>query len=147
MKYKVGTIHHTNGSDFDDFLYQAVNMAIECDENPVQDENGNTVEVQKYNHRVRLSMEAVLPKAAGIPVPGQTVTLNKLVLPTVAADGSVSGTLKTDDSASSAISFMVDGTPTLTESNTEGNKVSFDVIRYLANGVPASSSSSSSASA
>ena len=146
-KYLVGVLKHTNDSAFDDFLYQANNMTVESDENVVQDENGNVVEVQKYNHRVRMSLEAVIKKDAGIPVPGQTVTIKKVVLPTVSADGTVSGNFKLDNTADTPLDFMVDGTPSVTENNTEATRCTFEVIRYLVNGVPSSSSSSSSASA
>ncbi|MGN0879907.1 MAG: hypothetical protein ACI4WT_10735 [Oligosphaeraceae bacterium] len=138
-KYAVGLIANVDG--FSTFLWQSNNLTVECDEYEAKDEKGNTKVVQHINHRVKGSVEAIVPLDTSLPVPGQTVTLKGVTLPTVDADGKVSGSLTLDSAASTTgVAFLVTGTPSVSQSNTDFVKCSFEVTRYLVNGLPGSAS-------
>ena len=136
-KYAVGLIANVDG--FSTFLWQSNNLTVECDEYEAKDEKGNTKVVQHINHRVKGSVEAIVPLDTSLPVPGQTVTLKGITLPTVTADGTVSGSLTLNSADSGGgTSFLVTGTPSINQSNTDFVKCSFEVTRYLVNGLPGS---------
>ncbi len=142
-KYYVGLMATPSESAFEKFLFQANNLTMETDEYEAKDENGNTAVVQLINHRVRASLEAIVGKKMAIPVPGTIVKLNHLKLPTVAADGTVTGTFEVDPTSATEIEFLVTGSPSNNQSNTDFPHCSFEVVRYLANGVPDSDASDS----
>ncbi len=136
-KYAVGLIANVDG--FSTFLWQSNNLTVECDEYEAKDEKGNTKVVQHINHRVKGSVEAIVPLDTSLPVPGQTVTLKGITLPTVDADGKVTGSLTLNSAGSTGgESFLVTGTPSVNQSNTDFVKCSFEVTRYLVNGLPGS---------
>lgn len=99
-KYAVGLIANVDG--YSTFLWQSNNLTVECDEYEAKDEKGNTKVVQHINHRVKGSVEAIVPLDTSLPVPGQTVTLKGITLPTVDADGKVSGSLTLNSADSGA---------------------------------------------
>ncbi|MBQ7177544.1 MAG: hypothetical protein IJS08_09025 [Victivallales bacterium] len=142
--YHVGIIAKPSG--LSKFAFQSSNPSIEADEYEVKDENGNTIAVKHKNHRVKISVEAIIPKAAGVPVPGQTISMSGFDMPSVDEDGEVSGSFGVNESSSTSYDFKVNGTPSITQSNTDWIKCSFEAVRYLVNGIPGSPSSSSSAS-
>lgn len=138
-KYAVGLIANVDG--YSTFLWQSNNLTVECDEYEAKDEKGNTKVVQHINHRVKGSVEAIVPLDTSLPVPGQTVTLKGITLPTVDSDGKVTGSLTLNSADSSGgTSFLVTGTPSINQSNTDFVKCSFEVTRYLVNGLPDSES-------
>lgn len=142
-KYYVGLMAVPTDAAFAKFLFQANNLTMETDEYEAKDEKGNTKVVQLINHRVRATLEAIIGKDMAIPVPGTIVKLNHLKLPTVAADGTVSGTFEIDPTAVTEIEFLVTGSPSNNQSNTDFPRCSFEVVRYLVNGVPDSEDSDS----
>lgn len=142
-KYFVGLIATLADSTLEKFLFQSNNLTQEADEYEAKDEKGNTKVVQYINHRVRASVEAIIPAAVGVPSVGQILNLSGLVLPTVAADGTVTGTFKVDPTVATPIEFQVAGSPTISQSNTDFIHCSFEVVRYLVNGIPDSEASDS----
>ena len=143
--YLVGVVTTINGQS--DMLIQSVNGTMETDEYEAKDEGGNTAAHQLINHRLKLSIEAIIPDAHAVPVPGSVISVPGVTLPTVAADGTVSGEFKIDPEVSTLTDFKVTGTPQLSQSNTDYKKYSLEATRWLVNGIPAAAGSSGSGSA
>jgi len=134
--YNTGLISKIDGSGFTDFLFQSHNLTIEADEYEAKDENGNTVAHVLKNHRAKMTVEAIIPAAAKVPVPGETVGVKGISVPTVTAAGAVSGDFKVDTTITTAVNFKVVGTPAINQSGTDFTKATFDLARYLVNEIP-----------
>lgn len=134
VEYKVGLIAKPTGHVH--FLFQGSNLTQEADVYEAKDENGNTVATQHINHRVKISIDAIMAAGASVPSAGQTIMLTGLKLPTVDASGNVTGTFGVDPTATEPIAFKVDGSPSITQSNTDYVKASFEAVRHLVNGLP-----------
>ncbi len=131
-KYLVGTIKVDGLST--GLIFQDASIALEADTAEVKDENGNVAYVQHYNHRCTISANAVCPKGEGQPCMGATVAIKGVTLPKPAADGSMtSPTLNLDaDGSSAAVDFLVTSS-TLQSSNSDVDKYSLTLTRYLEN--------------
>ena len=143
--YKVGTLRQSSG--LTDFLFQATDVSVVASKAEGKDENGNRKVTQHFNHVLRVRIEAVIPRDTAIPVPGEQVVLTGIVLPVIAADGSVSsGSLQVADldgsgsGASATITGEVTGEPQVLMKNEELTRVQLDVEYGIINGVPGSGS-------
>ena len=116
-----------------DFLWQSRGSSVESDKATAAENKGNAKAEAYYNYRLKVKIEAIIPAAAGIPIPGQTVALTNIIIPTVTA-GVVSGSFGV---GTGTANFYVEPGASITESNTEYNKVSIELIRYLNNALPA----------
>jgi hypothetical protein len=116
-----------------DFLWQSRGVSMESDENIAKENKGNAKDQKFYNHRLKVKIEAIIPVAGGVSVPGQTITLTNVVAPTVTL-GVVSGTFGV---GTGSVKFYVEPGVEITETNTDYNKVSIELIRYLNNALPA----------
>ena len=134
--YLVGIIANLADAALAKFLFQSNNLQMEADEYEAKDEKGNTARVQHINHRVTCDVEAIIPAKVAVPFIGQVVKLSGLSLPTVAADGTVTGTFKVDPTVSTEFEFKINGTVNISQSNQDFIHCSFTAIRYLANGIP-----------
>lgn len=145
-KYYVGiyATPSTTGLDVSKIAYQSANLTPEADSFEVKDEKGNVIDTQHINHRVRISLEGIIKKGQAIPLPGTVIKFSHLDLPTVSADGrTITGDLKINPESNTEYEFTVDGTPSITQSNTDYPHCSLEAIRYLVNGVPNSEDSDS----
>lgn len=132
----------TTLTGFVNFLLQTMGHDIEADEYSANDENGNTAVLTHINHRLKISVTAKIPTAVPIPVPGQKVSLKGIKIPTVDEHGNVSGTFEIDKNQANPVAFVVTGTPNVTESNSDYNNCTFELTRYLVNGIPDAGSDS-----
>ena len=126
------------------FLLQTMGYDVEADEYSANDENGNTAVVTHINHRIKISVTAKIPTNVAIPIPGQTLKVKGIVLPTVDEHGNVTGSFKIDKNQATKYAFIVTGNPNVTESNSDYNNCTFELTRYLANGLPDGGSDSDS---
>ncbi len=131
-EYLVGTFTLPSGNDYSEFLWQSSSVSVEADEYEAKDELGQTVVLTETNHRLKISLEAIIKKDETIPVPGMKVSLSGVTAPTVTASGGTtvvsSGLVYGSGTISDAI---VTGTPQITESNTDYIKCSFEVTKHL----------------
>lgn len=145
-KYYVGiyAVPSDTGLDKTKIAYQSANLTSESDPYEVKDENGNVIDTEYRNHRVRISLEGIIKKGQAIPLAGSIIKFSHLDLPTVSADGrTVTGSLKINPSSETEYEFIVDGSPSISQSNTDYPHCSLEAIRYLVNGVPDSEDSDS----
>ena len=145
-KYYVGiyAVPSETGLDKTKIAYQSANLTSEADQYEVKDEKGNVIDTQYINHRVRISLEGIIKKGQAIPVAGTIIKFSNLDLPIVSADGrTITGDLKINDENLTEYEFIVDGSPSISQSNTDYPHCSIEAIRYLVNGVPDSEDSDS----
>ena len=145
-KYYVGiyAVPSETGLDKTKIAYQSANLTSEADQYEVKDEKGNVIDTQYINHRVRISLEGIIKKGQVIPVAGTIIKFSNLDLPIVSADGrTITGDLKINDENLTEYEFIVDGSPSISQSNTDYPHCSIEAIRYLVNGVPDSEDSDS----
>lgn len=145
--YKVGTLQHTDTA-LTNFLFQTTSIKVVAKKFVWPDESGNRVAVQHFDHVLQVQVKALIPRGVALPVPGQQITLDGLVEPVIAADGSVtSGTLQVADpegsgsGAPAGMEFVVTGEPQIVMENEKGTEMTFDAERGIINGVPAAASS------
>lgn len=100
------------------FLMQSVGLDPQKDKETARDNLGNTAAVDYYDEREVLTFTAITADEATLPKPGDTITY----------DGH---------------DYLVDSAPK-SRSNTGYPSVSVTATRYITNGIPAQSSSSSS---
>lgn len=143
-EYLVGVISKPSGMT--KFLWQNNNLGIDADDFAAKDENGNTKVTCHRDHRLTGDLTAVIPTNVKVPVKGETITLTGIELPTVDSEGNVSGDFKINPEATTPIIVEVNGASNINQSNQAYVEVTLSVIRYLVNGIPASATSSSSAS-
>ena len=145
-KYYVGiyAVPSETGLDKTKIAYQSANLTSESDPYEVKDENGNVIDTEYRNPRVRISLDGIIKKGQAIPLAGSIIKFSHLDLPTVSADGrTVTGDLKINPSSNTEYEFIVDGSPSISQSNTDYPHCSLEAIRYLVNGVPDSEDSDS----
>ena len=146
LKYYVGiyAVPSETGLDKTKIAYQSANLTSESDPYEVKDENGNVIDTEYRNPRVRISLDGIIKKGQAIPLAGSIIKFSHLDLPTVSADGrTVTGDLKINPSSNTEYEFIVDGSPSISQSNTDYPHCSLEAIRYLVNGVPDSEDSDS----
>lgn len=122
---------------YSDILLQVFGLGIEADEYTAPDGDGNTAAHQSKNHRAKINVEAIIPKAQEIPAVGATVGVKGVSLPTVTADGVVTGGIKIDATVATAVNFKVTGTSQIDQSNTDFNKARLELTAWLVNTIPA----------
>lgn len=140
-EYLVGVITKPDGMS--EFLWQNNNLGIDADDYEAKDENGNVKQTDRRNYRLTGQLTALVPVKTKIPVKGETIDLTGIDLPTVDAQGNLSGDFKINPDSSTKIPVMVNGTSNVTQNNQGYQEVTLDIIRYLVNGIPTSGSSSS----
>ena len=132
-EYLVGTFTLPSGAGYSDFLWQSSSISVEADEYEAKDELGQTVVLTETNHRLKISLEAIIKKGDTIPVPGMKVSLSGVTAPSVTASGGTttiaSGLVY--DGTGTISDAIVTGTPQITESNTDYIKCSFEVTKHL----------------
>lgn len=145
--FKVGALR-TSAEQTLGFLFQTTSAKVVSKKDEGVDHRGNLKARQNFDHRLQLTVEALLPRGASVPVPGQTVELRGITVPTVAADGTVSGDdfaiLDEDGSLSggeAAIEMTVDTEAEIVAEAEKLTRVRFVCERGLVNGVPAAASS------
>lgn len=121
---------------YTEFLLQVFGLGVEADEYEAKDGDGNTAAHQLINHRAKINVEAIIPKGQEIPVVGQTVSVKGVSLPTVAADGTVTGGIKIDESVSTGVNFKITGTSQIDQSNAEFDKARLELTAWLVNTIP-----------
>ena len=135
-EYLVGTFTTPSGSDYDGFLWQSSQVQIEADTYEAKDENAQTKVLVQTNHRLKISLDAIIKKGHTVPAPGMKVSLSGVTAPTITVTNGQtvvsSGMTYGEGTISDAI---VTGTPQITESNTDFIKASFEVTKYLSNEV------------
>ncbi len=135
-EYLVGTFVTPSGNDYDGFLWQSTDSQIEADTYEAKDENAQTKVLVQTNHRLKISIDAIIKKGHAVPAPGMRVSLSGVTAPTITvANGQTvvsSGMTYGEGTISDAI---VTGTPKVTESNTDFIKASFEVTKYLSDEV------------
>ena len=139
-QYLVAVVTTIDG--FVNFLLQSMGHDVEADEYSANDENGNTAVITHINHRIKISVNAKIPTNVSIPIPGQIVKVAGIVLPTVDEHGVVTGSFKIDKTQTTKYDFVVTGNPNATESNSDYNNCTFELTRYLVNGLPSAGSDS-----
>jgi hypothetical protein len=115
-----------------DFLWQSRGSSLEADNAVAKEEQGNAKAESFFNHRLLVEIDAVIPAAASLPVPGQTLTLTNIVIPTV-TNKVVSGTFGV---GTGSATFYVEPGVKVTEANNEYTKVAVKLIRYLNHALP-----------
>lgn len=141
-KYQVGILCHSGNAKF---LWQSSNITLESDEYEAKNDKGNVKCLTQINHRIKLSLEAIFPLGTDIPKIGDKVKLCNVSLPSYdEGSNKLTGNFKineaTGDSATPASEeFLVTGTVSVTQSNTDYMKCSFEVTRWLCVGVPENS--------
>jgi hypothetical protein len=141
IEYLVGVITKPDGMS--DFLWQNNNLGIDADDYEAKDENGNVKQTDRRNYRLTGELNALVPVKTKIPVKGEVIELTGIDLPTVDAQGNVTGDFKINPDSTNKIKVLVNGTSNVTQNNQGYQEVTLSVIRYLVNGIPASGSSSS----
>ena len=121
---------------YTDILLQVFGLGVEADEYSAEDESGNTAAHQMVNHRAKINVEATVGKGQEIPVVGQTVGVKGVSLPTVAANGTVTGGIKIDASVTTAVNFKVTGTSKIDQSNKDFDKATLELTAWLVNTIP-----------
>jgi len=122
-----------------DFLWQSRSHEVQSDIATAAENQGNTAAETFFNHRLVVKISAKIPSAAGLPIPGQTVLLTGITMPTVTpgtppAPNVVSGTF---GPGSGSDNFFVESPVEVGESNNDYNTVSLSLIKYLNNDLPA----------
>lgn len=146
--FKVGTLLLTDEATAG-FLFQNTTPKITSKKDEALDHLGNLAARQNFDHRLVVSVEAVIPRGVAVPVPGQTVRLTGIAVPTFNPDGTVASgsfeALDPDGSGSgdtTEIEMTVDTEATITMQNEKVTRCSFDCERGLINGIPGAGSSS-----
>lgn len=146
--YKVGTLRDSSGN-LSTFLFQATNPTLQASKAEGKDGDGNRKVTQHYNQVLKVDVRALIPRDTSIPVQGDRVTLEGIVVPAFNADGSVaSGTFEVADpdgsgsGAAATLEFEVTGEVAVTMENEKITEISFAAERGLVNGHPAALSSS-----
>lgn len=143
--FKVGTLQLTDEATAG-FLFKNTTPKITSKKDEALDHRGNLAVRQNFDHRLVVSVEAVIPRGVAVPVPGQTVRLTGIEVPVISADGTVtSGQFSAlDEDGSGAlteIEMTVDTEATITMQDEKLTRCSFDCERGLINGLPAGSGS------
>lgn len=127
--YLVGV--YSTPSGLTNFMWQSASASVESDEYEAKDETAQTKVFIQTNHRVKFSVEALIPSGAALPVPGQEVTLSGVTAPTVSESAGVTTISGGLTFGSGSVTARVTGTPQITESNTDFVKCSFEATAWL----------------
>ncbi len=115
-----------------DFLWQSRGSSVEADNVVAKEEQGNAKAEAYFNYRLNVEIEAIVPAGGSLPIPGQTVTLTNVVIPTV-TNKVVSGSFGV---GTGSATFYVEPVVKVTEANNEYTKLSVKLLRYLNNALP-----------
>ena len=137
--YKVGILCHSGQGKF---LWQSSNISLESDEYEAKNAMGNVKCLTQINHRIKLSLEAIFPLDTDLPKIGDKVKLCNVELPSYnEQSNTLQGNFKINDGQGDSATpgteeFLVTGTVSVSQSNTDYMKCSFEVTRWLCVGVP-----------
>lgn len=141
--YKVGTVQ-TTAEETAGFMFQNTTPKVTSKKDEGPDHRGNLKVRQYFDHRLECTLEAIIPRGVAVPVPGQTVELEGIAVPTMAADGTVdSGEFSIADEdvagsgsgAGGTLEMTVDECE-ITANEEKLTRCTLAVSRGLQNGVP-----------
>lgn len=136
VTFERGILHSTTDAGQSNFLWTKSGFAIKAQSVTQTTPKGNTKTKEYFDHVAEIKISAQFALEDTLPVPGDTITLTGLTLPTISEAGVKTGDLQITGELSDTAKFKVSDVST-SAAPKDYQSVDITAERFIQQGVPA----------